>query len=145
MTERKPEQRLWDRMSRNVGRDPAIWLQRMENMVGSGFPDVQAISRGVVTGVELKQADTLPIRPDTRLLKKGMRQDQLNWHLECHRHGGRSCVLVGAGADYFVVVPGWRADKINAASLTTMVDISIIAGHGQTFWRMFGNYLKGIQ
>lgn len=143
MTERKPEQRLWDRMSRNVGRDPEIWLQRMENMVGSGFPDVHAISRGIVTGVELKQADVIPVGRDTKLLKKGMRLDQRNWHLDCERHGARSCVLIGVASDLHILVPGRLADKINEASLMKLMNMAIIAHRGPEFWTMFRLYLKG--
>lgn len=74
---RKPEQLLWDAMKRNLPK--SLDLQRVENMVGDGMPDVYVGASG--KWVELKVPPHIPARASTPLLgaKYGLRLSQKNW------------------------------------------------------------------
>lgn len=111
---RLPEQRLWDRMRAALGK--RCRLERIENMVGVGTPDVWALTarHGIVTPVELKALKAWPIRAGTPVLgRDGLSLEQRNWHLDWHRWGGRSLVVVGVGTDGPYAFEGRHADKIN--------------------------------
>lgn len=113
---RKPEQRLYDRMRRALF--PLIRLERIENAVGTGRPDVDALANGIFTPIELKCVAAPPVRVTTPVLgdKKGLNRDQRNWHLDWRNYGGRSLIVVGIGREVFAI-GGWAADGINAMTL----------------------------
>lgn len=111
MSKRFPEQRLWDRIRRNIGR--AVHIERIENTAASGTPDTVALYKGTVTFVEHKIA-TLPARSTTRLQwKHPPTPQQRNWHITWNQHGGRSYFVVGIDQRLFAV-PGLLADQIEA-------------------------------
>jgi len=106
---RFPEQRLWDRIRRNLGRE--IHIERIENSVAAGTPDTLVLHKGIVTFVEHKVA-TFPMRPSSRLQwKHAPTAPQRNWHLTWTQNGGRSLFVVGIGMVLFAV-PGRWADEI---------------------------------
>ena len=118
---RLPEQRLWDSMSSNV--TIGVWLQRVENGLGAGMPDVHSIVRftSAVAWIELKATEVWPKRETTPALgeKKGLNVDQRNWHLTWLQHGGTSWILIGVGRyskRELFLVPGRRADDVNGMS-----------------------------
>jgi hypothetical protein len=97
---RKPEQRLWDSFRSNL--PPWLYLERLENIVAPGTPDVVALAtRGVMVTsfVELKATECWPARDDTPVLGngKGLNADQVNWHINWTRRGGDSWILIGVG------------------------------------------------
>ena len=107
---RKKEQRLWDTMCRHRPRD--IDLQRVENMIMAGMPDVHWVS-SFCGWVELKSV-TRPKRPTTRLMgREGLNIDQINWHLSYHKFGGRSWVLVRDSAMKLYLISGKHAAVMN--------------------------------
>lgn len=121
---RKPEQRLWDRMRTALG--PHVRLERVENVVTVGMPDVVSCVEGSVVWVELKAVEALPHRPNTPVLgSKGLSQEQKNWHLDWARWGGRSYVLVGVFPKLLFFVSGTHADQINAMSHTQLLQHSL--------------------
>jgi hypothetical protein len=105
---RKPEQQLWDVIRRS--KPPDIWLERVENLVGEGTPDVHGCKRGTHAWIELKARAALPKRMSTPLLTKvDFPHEQIGWHEEYALRGGRSFIIVGIGsgrARTFMVVPG---------------------------------------
>ena len=108
---RKEEQRLWDTMKSN--RPKGVVLNRVENYVGEGMPDVYLRKRNVATWVELK-APIAPKREDTRLLgDQGMRQGQINWHLQSAALQLSTWILIRDTLKRLWVVAGHRADDIN--------------------------------
>lgn len=111
---RKKEQRLWDRMRKNL-LGSGIWMQRMENMVGSGRPDVDAMFHGTFTPVELKEVEDFPVRASTRVLgpKNGLNVAQLNWWLEWNKHGGTGIILVGVGSHQLYGFDGSLSEQVN--------------------------------
>lgn len=118
---RLKEQRLWDRMKRNIG-GSGLWLNRIENRVGVGDPDVEALaSGGVYSKVELKAVHKLPARPTTALLgDEGLSTEQKNFLYRWTKLGGRSFILIGIGkgkAAEQYLVDGKHCDIINTLTL----------------------------
>lgn len=114
---RFPEQRLWDRVRNNLKKF-GIHLERIENIAGEGIPDVMALCNGVMTMIELKAIAELPKRRTTRVLgDKGLSIAQKNWHLEWHRYGGRSLILIGIGSKQVFAIDGRFADSVNDWSI----------------------------
>lgn len=75
---RKEEQRVWDSMRRNA--PPGTWMERVENLMGDGMPDVWVGADDRHSWVELKAA-VVPVRATTPLLgSRGLRKSQINWH-----------------------------------------------------------------
>ena len=101
---RLPEQRLWDRFRNNCP-PRLVRLNRVENAVGVGDPDVEIISRGKVSKVELKAVDCPPARGSTSLLPKGkgLSTEQENWLIEWLKHGGNGYVLIGVGSGQYLI------------------------------------------
>lgn len=138
---RKKEQRLWDRMRNNLSH--ACWLNRIENLVGAGDPDVNVVVRGNgrIIPVELKQIDTFPKRKATPVLgRDGLNQNQLNWHLEFRRVGGRAFILVGVGPVNIYFVDAKFHDEINAMPAHILEHVSIA-----TSWKDIISYLKELR
>lgn len=108
---RKKEQRLWDRMRRAL--NGRVRLERVENVVTVGMPDVMALANGMVTWLELKAVDNYPARESTRVLgNAGLSQDQKNWHKDWARWGGVSLIVIAVEQDTFVI-PGRAGDEVN--------------------------------
>lgn len=153
MSNRKPEQILWDRMRGQLGLD--FLLKRIENIVDDGMPDVVCQSRhrphppkspSSTTFIELKVAHRLPVRDNTQLLsnENGLRQSQKNWLLDWSKYGGRSWVLIGIAGDskFHIAVPGMHGDHINGASLLDLINLDgAFSGAGKSFWLDFGRVL----
>lgn len=135
---RLKEQRLWDRLRNNLSPKIAN-LQRIENLIGAGFPDVIAVSCGVVTPIELKAIDAMPRQIKTRLLGPlGLSVEQRNWHTNWAKYGGHSIVLlgigVGSGCRHYAAV-GAQADEVNDWTLIDWVQHSLLeANSGPAFW-----------
>ena len=131
---RKPEQRLWDRMRRNLAQRDVL-LERIENLVATGTPDIHALCRGVHTWVELKEAPTPPVRSTTPLLGggRGLRDAQKNWLMMWHRHCGRAVVVIGVGSTELLVVPGKFGDAINSLPLVALRAISVAGSWDELF------------
>ena len=122
---RKQEQRLWDRL-RAKAVAPRVRLERIENLVGVGTPDVIAISRGQVTWIELKAVDAFPAKAATRVLgAKGLNVSQRNWHYNWYAEGGSSLILIGVGPISFYAIPGILADAVNEMSHSDLVKYDI--------------------
>ena len=107
---RKKEQKLWDTFARHA--PAALDLQRVENLVGAGMPDVYVGGTGC--WVELK-APNVPARETTRLLgTEGLNVDQINWHLKAARSGRvNTFVLVRDSSSRLYLVPGNFAATMN--------------------------------
>jgi hypothetical protein len=99
---------------RKALRNNGILLQRIENVVGTGRPDVDALAAGVFTPIELKAVDGWPKRKTTPVLgqSKGLSRAQRNWHIEWQLHGGRSLIVVSVGTEPFALL-GRHADLLN--------------------------------
>jgi hypothetical protein len=111
-------------------------LQRIENIAGTGMPDIVALGsygstltkqrrRARTTFVELKAQEDPPVRATTPALgtKKGLSIDQRNWHLAWAQCGGVSLVVIGVGCGQrrkVFAVPGALADNVNKLSVAAL-------------------------
>jgi len=127
---RLPEQRLWDSFHSNIVN--GVRLQRVENGLSSGMPDVVAIAkpRGIVTWVELKVNENPPLRDSSLALgqNKGLRTEQINWHLEWANYHGRSLILIGMGRGRtrsLHLIGGRLAAEVNEMSMERMREFSV--------------------
>ena len=108
---RKEEQRLWNTMRNNKPR--RILLNRVENYVGAGMPDVYLRSLGLAVWVELK-SPTAPKKVTTRLLgDQGLSVEQINWHLESASLELPTWILIRDSLKRLWVAPGRMAVVIN--------------------------------
>lgn len=118
---RMKEQRLWDTMRR---KKPCGFgkLERVENGVGSGMPDVYCVpAHGTdECWVELK-APIAPKRRQTRVLGgEGLNPAQVNWHLEHAGLGARSFILIRDNLGRLWLIDGnmaHEANEMDAAAL----------------------------
>lgn len=124
---RLPEQKLWDAFrTRAVPYKDALWLERIENMVGEGTPDVRSASQRKECWVELK-APRAPRRSTTPFLgDEGLRQSQMNWHRRAAFFGMSAYTLMRARNDHdkIALVHCSRSDELNAMA---WVEIRVVA------------------
>ncbi len=128
------ESALWDRI-----RDTAIPalikaghkvdLQRLENLVGVGHPDVEGCIDSQQVWIELK-SEARPKRLDTPIRPK-LRASQSEWHTERAAAGFRyNWVLlqVGSGRTALLyLVPGDRYDDIKAVTEFELTELSVLS------------------
>jgi len=87
-------------------------LERVENGVVVGMPDVNYVIRGVEGWIELK-AVPLPARDSTAVLgAEGLNIDQINWALKRVSVNGRVFTFISA-APYRWLVDGVHARTVN--------------------------------
>ncbi len=109
---RKQEQKLWDRMRHSL--KDALYLERIENVVNPGRPDIDTLWEGIVLPVELKALEAFPQRDTTPVLGgKGLNQNQLNWWLNWKRWGGSGFIVIGIAGELFAV-PAEFSDDVNS-------------------------------
>jgi hypothetical protein len=110
---RQREQRLWDRMRTALRQ--YVRLERVENVMSVGMPDVIACANGRVVWIENKAVEAYPKRAATPVLGKGagLSQEQMNWHAGWKGWGGKSLICVGVGPRDIYVLDGIHADLIN--------------------------------
>jgi hypothetical protein len=127
-----PEQRLWARLKSSA--PPGAALQRIENRVGSGMPDVLVVFGGRAHFVELKaQAET---KRRFAHLRCKLRAAQSSWLRRYSRLGISCGVLVSVGRSHFYL-PG---DQVERFELLREFDV-IEAGFGavRNFWGVLRN------
>ena len=134
---RELEQRLWDRMRRALGR--RMRLERIENLVNVGTPDVLALAKGFVTPIELKAVAAFPARHSTRVLgARGLSVAQRNWHKSWLDEGGESLILIGVGSREFFAIPGVFADEVNEMDADRLAIFSVASDWDELFVQLGG-------
>lgn len=110
------EKEFWKKIQKGLGKliDTAKGrMDRVENGVCDGMPDVSITSGSIDVWVELKYVAKWPQRANTRVLgDRGLRPEQINWHLRHVRAGGKCFVLVGVGREMYLA-DGSQAKEIN--------------------------------
>lgn len=142
MPMRLPEQQLWDKMRKALVAVGGIYLERVENLVSEGTPDVLSSTKHLGGfWVELKAQDVLPLRETSKVLgSKGLNPHQKNWHLDWRRAGGRSFILIGIEQREFLLLPGLLHDAVNDMTITELRENSLAVG-----WQSIANYFKGTE
>ena len=134
---RTDEQKLYDRMKKH--RPPRCKLERIENAVGEGEPDVRVFGwNGWVCWVELKFAKRANKRPSTPALgdAKGMRQSQMNWIAERTARGIVCFILIADDLGRIYLMSGHQVDLINGMTARELADNAVVTGAEDfTIWR----------
>jgi len=94
---------------------PGDRIDRIENLVVSGMPDINFCAQGIECWIEQKTAIE-PKRFDTSLLTYKINQDQKNWFLRQMRSRGRAFFLITTDKRW-VLMSGSFADFINDMSV----------------------------
>lgn len=104
---RKPEQALWDRLSRMMG---GRWrADRVENKILQGMPDVYfGVSPQLHGWIELKVLPEFPKSPKTTVKVPHYTAWQANWHWTHRDFGTRSWIAV-EHRDVLYVFPARQA------------------------------------
>lgn len=108
--------RLWNSLR---GLLPAgCHATRIENSIGSGFPDVHYTYLETTGTIELKSADRLPMK------KAGLRKSQIDWIKEEVEAGGLVWILVEY-KDKVYIINGMYAELVNHKTEEDMPFISM--------------------
>jgi len=130
---------VWTQLRDNA--PPFARLNRVENNVGFGIPDVNGCFLGNEFWIEIK-IGTIRRDPEQPIFDKkyGMTVEQINWHIEQNQAGGRSFILLRIGENLFLV-EGHKASRVNQWTLDALVEESLIwsalpveAGFWPRFW-----------
>lgn len=102
-------------------------LNRVENFLVPGMPDINFCSGGVECWIEQKSPKE-PVRPSTPLFGSNPRvtQDQMNWFLAQRKAGGRCYFLVTTNRRW-MLLPGDIADDINMMTVADLMEHAIWA------------------
>lgn len=114
---------MYDAMKRNCA--DGVRLERVENAVNTGTPDVHGTRRGRTCWIELKVLRR-PRRPATPLFKKKtMRKEQVAWHLSYASVGGRSVILVRDNLQQLYLFPGSMANVLHELTYSMCCKYSV--------------------
>lgn len=113
---RHAEQKLWDHMRRAL--HPTFYVERVENIVMPGRPDVDVMWCGVIIPVELKARPNAPVRSTTPVLgADGLNGNQLNWWLRWGQGRGKGFILIDVFGHPLFAVPGRYSEQVNYMTL----------------------------
>jgi len=119
MTEKTDYKRLRKNMKQPLDR-----LDRIENVVGVGTPDVNYCIEGVEGWIEIK-SPSAPKRKTTAVLKSqhNLNQDQKNWFKSQFNAGGTAWILLCMKTKWILVSGSW-ADQVNEMTTDRLLEIS---------------------
>lgn len=100
------ESGLWNTIRKNLKGTPGLHMERIENVVGVGTPDVNICHEGKEAWVELKLIRSFPKRSTTPVRIPHFKEEQLYWIQERAKAGGRAWLFVQVqGEGYFLFGP----------------------------------------
>lgn len=96
-------------------------VDRIENGVGVGMPDINFCGNGVESWIEMKSPKE-PKREDTPLFGSNHRlsQDQKNWFKRQIDAGGRAWILIGTDKRW-LLIHGKYADELNLMDVGMLI------------------------
>src|SRR5215510_6325359 len=100
-------------------------VDRVENILVNGMPDINFCADGVECWIEQKSPKE-PRRPTTPLFGSNTRisQNQRNWFLRQCKAGGR-CFFLICTDKRWLLIAGNMADKINEMTITELMKIAL--------------------
>jgi len=103
-------------------RQPRDRIERMENIVGTGWPDSNCCLSGVELWIEIK-APTEPKRRNTPLFGSNHRlsQAQKNWFLMQRKAGGKAFIYIETDK-HRILMPAEFADGLNEMSVAKLLE-----------------------
>lgn len=130
---RKAEQNLWASLKRNA---PAhLWMQRIENVMVPGMPDVYVAGREQCW-IELK-APKAKAHATTPLMRgDGLNAYQINWMIKAHRSNVRAFILIRDSEMNLSLIHAALAAEVNMMSREQLDDVSLASN-----WPMIFNVI----
>lgn len=124
----KPEARLWQAIKNKLAL-PRDRMDRIENSLGSGYPDVNATIDAEDIWIELK-APAEPARPTTPLMMANgnhrLLESQINWFCRQRQAGGIAFILVRTNKRLLLVDGTIHAKVFNSWTVEQMRSHSIL-------------------
>lgn len=101
-------------------------IERVENPIAPGMPDVNCCLLGVGEFWLEVKAPTEPKRPSTPLFGSNHRvsQSQISWHRHQHQAGGKSYFIIDTDVR-LILVCGSLAEEINEMTVDELVKCSL--------------------
>jgi hypothetical protein len=101
---------------------PRDRIDRIENVVGTGMPDVNLVLSGVELWIEIK-SPMEPKKDNTTLFGSNhpLSQDQMNWFKRQMRAGGKAFVYIDTDK-HRILINGTWADRINTMTVQELLD-----------------------
>lgn len=103
-------------------------LERIENRVNIGTPDVNYCLLRVEGWIELKYKDEWPVREATPFRLPHFTIEQLLWQERRHRAGGRVCLLAQVGIDYMILPPWHLRTVFDGATREVYMTLAVVVG-----------------
>jgi hypothetical protein len=82
-------------------------IEPIENIAGTGNPDVNYCFNGYEGWIEVKYARTLPKRENTRVFGKCLKPSQHIWFRKRYGNGYRRLFIYGRALDTLFLIPGY--------------------------------------
>lgn len=100
-------------------------IERVENGIGVGAPDINFCIEGKEGWLELK-SPMEPKKASTPLFGSNHRvsQDQKNWFLRQHQAGG-FCAFLVVTDKRWMLIPGRHADRMNEMTVLELLDVAV--------------------
>lgn len=108
------EKNLWAWLKRGTERSRVLDMERVENSVGEGTPDVDVCYKGIEFKIELKTGTVTKIHSYVRVK---FRPKQLPWIKRRTKTGGRCFVLLQIGRHRYLI-PGKLCEVFRRTDLT---------------------------
>lgn len=104
---------------------PRDRIDRIENLMVVGMPDINFCSEGTECWIELK-SPLEPVRSSTKLFGSNhkLSQDQKNWFLR-QRNAGGLCYILIFSDKRILLIDGKHADKLNDMTVAELVAVSL--------------------
>ena len=104
---------------------PLDRIDRIENIMVTGMPDINYCMRGVDGWIELKSPKE-PKRETTALFSQNHKvtQEQKNWFLQQRNAGGSAYFLIATDKRWMLIHGNW-ADSINEMTVNELVNVSM--------------------
>lgn len=138
------ESNLWVRFRDRT--KEVLRLQRLENAVGAGVPDVfYAFRDGAGSGfVELKHAKDYPKRQTTQVFGRGgLRAEQIQWCYSFATSGVVVWILAQVGDDVFLV-HGSKAREFNSFTEEDLREESEVWYRRRLDWEELLAHMRGV-
>lgn len=121
------EKSLWQWFRKGLRGQPGLHMERIENLVGGGRPDINGCYDGVVFDIELKRVHKLVHGTRVKVKFQPM---QKPWLKKRWSVGGLSWLLIALGEGRSVrrfLVRGCDVEGLEDCEISHLEDISVIA------------------
>lgn len=120
------------RMACLANEERAPHWNRIENIAGSGFPDLWW-AWGTSGTIELKQRGTAPVREDTPCVIESISADQRLFWRQCSEAGGSVHVLTRVGREWFLHEGGWARQWLGIVPIADLRRHNMLGPHSHQY------------